>query len=422
MTEHKKELQKQVFDIAKNAVNASRLMSGIESAHKRETLIKIADRLDKKSDDIKFKNEIDMEAAREDSLPDAMIDRLILDEARIKSMTDGIREVASLDDPVGQIIETRDRPNGIKIEKVRVPLGVIGIIYESRPNVTADAASLCLMSSNVVILRGGSEALNSNLAIGHLVRDALAESDIPVNAVQIIDNTDREIIGYLTTLAGMVDVIIPRGSQEMINSVSRGSAVPVIGHGEGLCHTYISTTADKKKAIQISLNAKVQRPGVCNAMETLLVHREAAEKILPELCEKMAEAGVEMRGDKKVRRLYDMTDATKKDWSTEYLALILSIKIVESTEEAINHIERYGSKHSDAIITEDKADAEKFLNEVDSASVYVNASTRFTDGNQMGLGAEIGISNQKLHARGPMGLKELTSYKYKLRGSGQIRR
>ncbi|MEA3506134.1 MAG: glutamate-5-semialdehyde dehydrogenase [Elusimicrobiota bacterium] len=421
MTDHKEELQKNVFNIAKNAVAASRRMAAIDSAHKRETLIKIGGRLDKKADDIKFRNEIDVEAARQDNLPEALIDRLILDDKRIKSMTDGIREVAALNDPVGEIIETIDRPNGLKIEKVRVPLGVIGMIYESRPNVTGDAAALCLMSSNVVILRGGSESLNSNLAIGHLVRDVLAETRIPTDAVQIIDNTDREIINYLITFSGMVDVIIPRGSEQMIEAVSRGSSVPVIGHGKGLCHTYIAAAADKKKAIEISINAKVQRPGVCNAMETLLVHREAAESILPDLCEKMEEAGVQLRGDEKVRKIYDMTDATDKDWSTEYLDLILSIKIVSSTEEAIAHINRYGSKHSDAIITEDKDDAEKFLRDVDSACVYVNASTRFTDGNQMGLGAEIGISNGKLHARGPMGLKELTSYKYRVRGSGQIR-
>ncbi|MDA3792218.1 MAG: glutamate-5-semialdehyde dehydrogenase [Elusimicrobia bacterium] len=421
MTDHEKELQKQVFGIAENAVKASRRMAGIDSAYKRETLMKIADRLDKKADDIKFRNEIDLDAAREDSIPEAMINRLILDDGRIKSMTEGIREVASLKDPVGEIIETIDRPNGLKIEKVRVPLGVIGMIYESRPNVTGDAAALCLMSSNVVILRGGSEALNSNLAIGHLIRDVLAETRIPADALQIIDNTDRKIIGYLTTLSGLVDVIIPRGSQEMIRSVSRGSSVPVIGHGKGLCHTYIGAAADKKKAIEISLNAKVQRPGVCNALETLLIHRDAAEEVLPELCEKMEAAGVQLRGDEKTRRIYDMTDASEKDWGTEYLALILSIKIVESTDEAVGHIQHYGSGHSDAIITEDKTDAEKFLNEVDSACVYVNASTRFTDGNQMGLGAEIGISNQKLHARGPMGLKELTSYKYKIKGSGQIR-
>lgn len=285
MTDHKEELQKNVFNIAKNAVNASRRMTAVDSAHKRESLIKIADRLDKKADDIKFRNEIDVEAAREDSLPEALIDRLILDDKRIKSMTEGIREVASLSDPVGEIIETIDRPNGLKIEKVRVPLGVIGMIYESRPNVTADAASLCLMSSNVVILRGGSEALNSNLAIGHLIRDVLADTQIPVDAVQIIDNTDREIISYLTTLSGMVDVIIPRGSEQMIESVSSGSSVPVIGHGKGLCHTYIASGADRKKAIEISINAKVQRPGVCNAMETLLVHKNLAESILPDCCD-----------------------------------------------------------------------------------------------------------------------------------------
>ncbi len=415
------EKKQKVFNIARNAVVASRKLRSIPTSKKKEALIRVADILDKKADDIKFRNEIDIEAAREDNLPESLIDRLLLDDKRIKSMTDGIREVAGLDDPVGEIISQWSRPNGLKIAKVRVPLGVITMIYESRPNVTADSAALCIMSSNAVILRGGTESLNSNLAIGHYITEALKESGIPEGSVQVIDDSDRKIIEYLVSLKGMIDVVIPRGSEEMIKAIHKMSLIPVIGHGKGLCHIYVDKEADVEKTVDIVFNAKVQRPGVCNAVETLLVHSEVAEDVLPGICEKLNTAGVELRGDDRIRKIVDMNMATEEDWSTEYLSLILSIKMVDSVEEAIDHIERYGSHHSDCIITEDVSAKEKFLVNVDSACVYCNASTRFTDGNQMGLGAEIGISNQKLHARGPMGLKELTTYKYLITGSGQIR-
>jgi glutamate-5-semialdehyde dehydrogenase len=413
--------QKDIFDIARRAVMASRKLRDISTEGKRTALLKIADLLDAKAEDIKFRNEIDVEAAKEDNLPSSLIDRLLLTDERIKSMTDGIREVAGLDDPVGEVLDETTRPNGIKIRKVRVPLGVIGMIYESRPNVTADSAALCLMSGNAIILRGGSEALNSNLAIGHYIREALNDSAVPQDAVQIIDDTDRKLVEYLVSLKGMVDVVIPRGSEEMIRAISKISLVPIVGHGKGLCHTYIDKAADKDMAVEVAFNAKVQRPGVCNAMETLLVHKDKAEEVLPALCEKLASAGVELRGDERARNIVEMKEATEEDWHEEYLALILSIKIVDTIEEAIDHVEKYGSRHSDCIVTEDQEACDKFLRNVDSSCVYCNASTRFTDGNQMGLGAEIGISNQKLHARGPMGLKELTAYKYLLTGTGQIR-
>lgn len=416
-----REKQKKIFDIAGKAVVSSRTLRQATTQQKRDALNKIADFLDEKTEEIKFRNEIDVEAAREDNLSEALIDRLLLNESRIKAMTDGIREVARLDDPVGEIMEEIIRPNGLKINKVRVPLGVIAMIYESRPNVTGDAAALCIMSSNAVILRGGSESLNSNLAIGNYIRAALKDTGIPQDAVQVIDDPDRKIINYLVSLRGMVDIIIPRGSQEMIDAITKVSAIPIIGHGKGLCHVYIDKEADRDSAINVTYNSKVQRPGVCNAIETLLVHSEIAEELLPELCEKLKTANVELRGDEKTRKIFDMSQATEEDWSTEYLALILAIKIVDSLEEAVEHIEKYGSHHSDCIITEDEETCKKFLINVDSACVYCNASTRFTDGNQMGLGAEIGISNQKLHARGPMGLKELTIYKYQIIGDGQIR-
>ncbi len=413
--------KEKIFNLAKNAAIASRSLRTVSTEAKREALEKIAGLIAKKADDILFRNEIDVEAAREDNLSDALIDRLVLDQKRVQSMTDGIREVAGMNDPIGEIIEERTRPNGLTIEKIRVPLGVVGMIYESRPNVTGDAAGLCLMSSNSIILRGGTEALNSNLAIGHYIRAALQESKINPEAVQIIDDSDRKIVEFMVSLKGLIDVIIPRGSEQMIKSVSKMSQVPVIGHGKGLCHIYLDKKADKEKAVKIVENAKVQRPGVCNAVETLLVHRKSASRVLPGVCARLEKSGVELRGDESSREFYDMNPASEDDWKEEYLSLVLSVKIVDNMDEAVGHIERYGSRHSDAIITDDDKVADEFFNRVDSSCVYCNASTRFTDGNQMGLGAEIGISNQKLHARGPMGIKELTSYKYQLRGNGQIR-
>ncbi len=417
----KEDKKKYAFEIARRALIASREIATLESDEKNQALYKIADYLDEKGEEIIFRNGIDVEAATKAGLGDAFIDRLLLTPERIKSMTDGIREVAELSDPVGEVLEESVRPNKMKVKKVRVPLGVIAMIFESRPNVAGDATALCLKSSNAVILRGGREALNSNTAITYFIREALKDTKIPQDAVQIVDNPDRDIVRYLVSLKGMIDVVIPRGSEEMINSVSSLSLIPVIGHGKGLCHIYVDASADKEKAIEIIYNAKVQRPGVCNAVETLLIHQDAADEILPAVCQRLEEAKVELVGDEEAQKIYPMGEAEKEDWSTEYLSLKLSIKVIESLEKAIKHIARYGSKHSDCILTEDVLASGKFLQSVDSSCVYVNASTRFTDGNQMGLGAEIGISNQKLHARGPMGLKELTTYKYHLIGNGQIR-
>ncbi len=421
MNTEEMEKKEKIFEVAKNAVISSRQMRKAGSSQKKDALVKIAELLESKADDIKFRNEIDVEAAREDGLPEALIDRLILDDKRIKSMTDGIREVAEMEDPVGQIIEEREGPGGLKIRKVRVPLGVIAMVYESRPNVTADAAALCLKSSNSVILRGGSEALNSNLAIGHFIQEALSETELPAKSVQVVEDTDRELVNHLISLKGMVDIVIPRGSEKMIETITEKSKIPVIGHGKGLCHIYIDETADGQKAADIVFNAKVQRPGVCNAVETLLVHSSAAGDILPGVLKKLEDAGVELVGDERAKDAYEMQPASKEDWASEYLGLKLSVKVVDSVREAVEHIERFGSHHSDAIITEDKENCGYFLNNVDSACVYCNASTRFTDGSQMGLGAEIGISNQKLHARGPMGVRELTTYKYHMIGTGQVR-
>jgi len=421
MNQQERERKERIFEIAKKAVIASRKLRQLNKQQKKEALYKVADQLDKKAEDIKFRNEIDVEAAKEDGLSEALIDRLVLNDSRFKSMTDGIREVAELDDPVGEIMEESVRPNGLKIQKVRVPLGVIAMIYESRPNVTGDSAALCLKSSNAVILRGGSEAINSNLAIAHYIREALKDTAVPSDSVQIIENTDRESVNHLVTMKGLVDVVIPRGSEQMIDTVTKMSLIPVIGHGKGLCHLFVDESADREKAVNIVFNAKVQRPGVCNAVETLLIHSASAEELLPAICKKLSEAGVELVGDEKAGNIYSMGEAAKEDWSAEYLSLKLSVKVVDSIEEAIEHIERYGSHHSDGIVTENREACVKFLQGVDSACVYCNASTRFTDGNQMGLGAEIGISNQKLHARGPMGVRELTTYKYYMIGNGQIR-
>ncbi|MGM0567804.1 MAG: glutamate-5-semialdehyde dehydrogenase [Elusimicrobiota bacterium] len=416
-----REKQEEIFNMGLKALRASRKLREISSEDKRKALNKIADLLESKIDDIKFRNEIDVEAAREDGLSESLIDRLVLDEKRIRSMIKGVRDVAGFEDPVGTIIEKRKTDAGLEIEKVRVPLGVVAMIYESRPNVTADAAALCLMSSNAVILRGGTEALNSNLAIGHYIREALKQTSVPEDAVYVLDDTDRNLVDYLVSLKGIVDVVIPRGSEKMISQISKKSLVPVIGHGKGLCHIYIDKKADVDMAVKIVHNAKVQRPGVCNAVETLIVHADCSSRILPAVCRKLSSSGVELRGDEKARKIYSMKEASKDDWSSEYLNLTLSIKVVDSIDEAIEHIESYGSGHSDAIVSDDLKARDKFFALVDSACVYHNASTRFTDGAQMGMGAEIGISNQKLHARGPMGVKEMTTYKYRMSGKGLIR-
>jgi len=365
---------------------------------------------------------VDLKEAKKAGLSSTLIDRLTLDDKRIKNMAKGLREVAQLDDPVGEVIEEKVRPNGLRIRKIRVPLGVIAIIYESRPNVTCDGAGLCLKSGNAVILRGGSEAINSNIIIAEALQQAAYSSGIPQGAIQLVETTERKAVLQLIKLDKFIDVVIARGGEAMIKNIKANATVPVIGHGKGVCHTYVDRDADLGMAERICFNAKVQRPGVCNAMESLLVHKDIANEFLPRMIKKFEEAKVEIRGDEKTKRVVPhIKNASEDDWSTEYLDLILSVKVVDSLSEAIDHINRYGTMHSEAIVTRDEGAARKFLHEVDACSVFLNASTRFTDGGEFGMGAEIGISTQKLHARGPMGVRELTSAKFLIFGNGQIR-
>ena len=351
----------------------------------------------------------------------ALLDRLRLTEERIKGMAEGLLQVAELPDPVGEIIETIERPNGLRIEKRRVPMGVIGMIYESRPNVTADAFGLCFKSGNAVILKGGSDAVCSNIAIAGIIRQALKEEGITEDAIQLIESSDRAVTREFMRMKEYVDLLIPRGGAGLIKSVVENSIIPVIETGTGNCHIYVDESADIEKAIQIILNAKTQRIGVCNACESLVIHENIKDVLLPRLADALKTYHVEIRGDEKVRQVIDCVPATEEDYGTEYLDYIISMKTVSSVDEAVAHINKYSTRHSESIVTEKKESAEKFLNEVDAACVYANASTRFTDGFEFGFGAEIGISTQKLHARGPMGLKELTSYKYVVIGNGQVR-
>ncbi len=367
-------------------------------------------------------NAKDLAAASMAGLSAAMIDRLTLDESRVKSMVDGVLGVAKLKDPVGERLQTLRRPNGLRIEKIRVPIGVVAIIYEARPNVTADCAALCLKSGNAAILKGGKEAIHSNAAIYKVLKGALTGTRVPAGALQFIASTDRSAVTELLKLDKCVDLVIPRGGEGLIRFVAEHSRVPVVKHYKGVCHIYVSDKADLKKASDICFNAKVQRPGVCNAMEKMLVHARVAQEFLPSMVRRLREAGVEVRGDEATRRIImDAVKAVPQDWHEEYLSLILTVKVVTGVQAAVDHINTYGSRHSDAIVTRDKKEAEAFLKGVDSACVYVNASTRFTDGGEFGLGAEIGISTDKLHVRGPMGLEGLTSYKYQIYGSGQVR-
>jgi len=367
-------------------------------------------------------NAQDLEEARQKGVKRSYLDRLMLDENRIAGMAEGLRQTAALPDPIGQGDYSCVRPNGLSIRRVRVPLGVVGIIYEARPNVTADALALCLKSGNAVLLRGGSEAIRSNIAISSLLAEEAYKHGIPEGAIQFIDFTDRDAVGVMTHLTGLLDVIIPRGGAGLIKRVVEDSSVPVIETGTGVCHTYVDESADLQMALDIAINAKTSRPSVCNAMETLLVHKHAAEKFLPLLYEAMTAKKVELRGCEQSRSICpEMQTAEEIDWSTEYGDLILSVKVVDGVGEAIAHINRYNTGHSETIVTNDLVNAARFQKEVDAAAVYVNASTRFTDGFEFGFGAEIGISTQKLHARGPMGLMELTSSKYLIMGEGQIR-
>ena len=417
-------IEEEVLEIAKAAKEAASKLAQVPSDVKNKALLAMADGILSRRDELKEANEKDVRAAEEKGLSAALIDRLTLTDKRIDEMADGLRQIAALPDPVGEITRMWRRPNGLVIGKMRVPIGVIGVIYESRPNVTADAAGLCVKSGNAVILRGGSEAINSNLAIAGILQEAAREAGLPENCIQIIKTTDRRAVMAMLKLDKYIDLIIPRGGKGLIRTVVENSTIPVVRHEEGICHVYVDEFADLEMAINICFNAKVQRPATCNAMETLLVHSKIAPQFLPKMCAKFIEAGVELRGCERTREIcpdLDIKPATEEDWRTEYLDLILSIKVVDSLDEAIQHIETYGSHHSDAIVTDSYRNAQRFIREVDSAAVYVNASTRFTDGYQFGLGAEMGISTQKLHCRGPMGLEDLTTEKYIIYGSGQIR-
>ena len=408
--------------MAQDARAASRVLAQASTMQKDGALRAMAERLAAARGMILAANAEDVASARKEGLSTALIDRLMLNDKRLDEMVESVEAVIQLPDPVGEVVKTWQRPNGLEIRKTRVPLGVIGIIYESRPNVTSECASLCLKSGNAVVLRGGAESFRSNRAIGTALRDAVGSSGLPEAAVSTIPTADRAAVDVMLQLDRFIDVIIPRGGEALIRKIVETSRIPVIKHAKGVCHVYVDEAADASMAQTIVLNAKCQRPATCNAMETLLVHERLAETFLPAIIKRLQDARVEVRGDERTRAVVPgVKAATEEDWSTEYLDLILSVKVVGSLDEAIAHISRYGSAHSDAIVTQDRAHAERFAREVDSAAVYVNASTRFTDGFQFGLGAEIGISTDRLHARGPMGLEELTTYKYVVYGTGQIR-
>ncbi|NOY16741.1 MAG: glutamate-5-semialdehyde dehydrogenase [Gammaproteobacteria bacterium] len=401
---------------------ASRQAATVDSGAKNKALLTAATAIEDQAARLVIENNRDLESGREHGLDAALLDRLELTVARIAGMAEGLRQVAALADPVGEITDMRYMPSGIQVGRMRVPLGVIGIIYESRPNVTADAASLCLKSGNACILRGGSEALHSNLALADCLRQGLEAAGLPETLVQVINTRDRTAVGKLLTMDQYVDVIIPRGGKGLIERVMKESSIPVIKHLHGVCHVYIDDQADIDKAVEIAYNSKTHRYGVCNAMETLLVADSVAGSVLPRLAQRYADAGVELRGCDKTRTiLADIKAATDEDWESEYLAPILAIRIVDGIDQAIQHIDQYGSQHTDAIVTEDYSKSRKFLRQVDSSSVLVNASTRFSDGFEYGLGAEIGISTDKLHVRGPVGLEGLTSQKYIVLGDGHIR-
>ena len=409
-------------EMGARALNAKYALQKLTATEKNKALLHASEALLSHTEEILSANEKDIKAGKEKGMHEGLLDRLALTETRIAAMAEGLRQIAALEDPIGEIMDTFIRPNGLKISKVRVPLGVIGIIYESRPNVTADAFGLCFKAGNAVILKGGSDALLSNKAITVVLRNALQESGICADALQLIDSGDREITKAFMKMKEYVDVLIPRGGAGLIRSVVENSTIPVIETGTGNCHIYVDREADLNMAVSIIINAKTQRIGVCNACESLVIHKDIKDAFLPVLAEGLRTHHVEMRGDEAVREvLSDCLPATEEDYASEYLDYIISMKTVENVDEAIAHINKYNTKHSEAIITKNELTAEKFLKEIDAACVYVNASTRFTDGFEFGFGAEIGISTQKLHARGPMGLKELTSYKYQIHGNGQIR-
>lgn len=403
------------------ARNAARKLAYTNTKTKNAALNKMADALIANKEAIKEANSIDIKNGEEKGLSKSLIDRLLLNDARIEDMAKGLREVAALDDPIGESLRMWKTTTELQIAQVRVPLGVIGMIYEARPNVTVDAAALCLKSGNACILRGGSEAINSNKIIASTISTAAEEAGLPVGSITLIDITSREVATAMMKLNGYIDVLIPRGGAGLIKSVVENSSVPVIETGVGNCHVFVDESGNLEDAKKIIINAKTQRPGVCNAIETILIHKNIAEKFLPELSAELQKFGVELRGCEETAKIVSCSSATEADYATEFLDLILAVKVVKDIDEAVDHIYKYGTKHSEAIITESYTNSQKFLAEVDAAAVYVNASTRFTDGSQFGFGAEIGISTQKLHSRGPMGLKELTSTKYVVYGNGQIR-
>jgi glutamate-5-semialdehyde dehydrogenase len=415
-------IREEIIAQAREARRAARILANLSTEVKDQALEAIAQSLEVSMAEIMAENRKDLEAGEKAGLSKALLDRLLLNEERIKGMAEGLRELIKLKDPVGDIIEMWRRPNGLQVGKMRVPMGVIAIIYEARPNVTIDAAGLCLKAGNAVILRGGSEAINSNRILARIAAEAIARVGLPAASIQLIQTTDREAVSVLLGLNEYLDLLIPRGGAGLIRRVINEARVPVIETGTGNCHIYVDQGADLEMAREIVFNAKTSRPGVCNAVETLLVHRDIAGEFLPELYQVLKESQVELRGCPGAREIIpEIKEATEEDWQEEYLDYILAIKLVKDFEEAVNHINTYGTKHSEAIITNDYSRSQRFLQEVDAAAVYVNASTRFTDGNQFGLGAEIGISTQKLHARGPMGLNELTSCKFVIYGQGQIR-
>lgn len=416
------EIQNILNQIGEKALKASRALALLSPESKNKCLLHMADAIEDSAKEIKTANKKDLKAGKEKGLSNAMLDRLELTDARIAAMADGLRTVASLDDPVGKKLSSTVRPNGIEIDKISVPIGVIGIIFESRPNVTVDAAGLCLKAGNAVVLRGGSEAINSNLALAHCLNRAGVIAGLPDGAVQLIPVTDRRAVSAMVKMDQYIDLIIPRGGEGLIRAVVEQATIPVIKHYKGVCHLYVDADADIDMAVAVTENGKCQRPGVCNALETLLIDEKIAEKFIPPFVESMRKNNVELRGDEAFCKLVpDAKFASEEDFYTEYIDLIFSVKIVPGLDAAIKHINHYGSHHSDAIITDNQKNAETFLRGVDSSTVYHNASTRFTDGFEFGMGAEIGISTDKLHARGPMGLVELTSYKYVVYGTGQIR-
>lgn len=419
----------ELLDICKQAKEIAPKIGILDTNTKNQTLLTVADFLVKEQNFILDANKIDIENGKKNHMPEGLLDRLLLTETRIAQMAEGLRQVAALEDPIGEVLGMKKRPNGLMIGQKRVPLGVVGIIYEARPNVTADAFALCFKTGNVVILKGGSDAIHSNIAIVETIRKALAKESIPEQAISLIEDTSRETAAAFMKMNEYVDVLIPRGGAGLIKAVVNQATIPVIETGTGNCHIFVDETADFNMAIDIIMNAKTQRIGVCNACESLVLHEKIADAFLPKLMKRLAEKEVEVHGDEKVMQIADgcvkkelLVPATEEDWGREYLDYKISAKVVSSVDEAIAHINKYNTGHSEAIITENYSNAEKFLNEIDAACVYVNASTRFTDGFEFGFGAEIGISTQKLHARGPMGLLALTSTKYIIYGNGQIRK